>query len=134
MALRIVNTQSGASLTAGEVRLIAEGIARFGRCTLLVPNLAERDRCRAHLADAGVPVGVDVTTPASWIEGLAQLLGDGRAICSALERQLIMASVVADRSADELAPLRDNPGTVRMLSRMARDLLPYAVADGARSL
>lgn len=131
MALRIVNTQSGASLTAGEVRLIAEGIARFGRCTLLVPNLAERDRCRAHLADAGVPVGVDVTTPAAWIEGLAQLLGDGRSICSALERQLIMASVVADRSADELAPLRDNPGTVRMLSCMARDLLPYAVADGA---
>lgn len=74
----------------------------------------------------GVGVGVDVTTPLLWIESLWELMGDGRRMVKGIERNMLMADVVAARSADDLAPLRANPGTVRMLARMARDLLPYA--------
>ena len=132
MALSIVNTLAGAGLASGEVSLIAEGVARFGRVALIVPGAAERDRCRRALADAGVTTGVEVLTPAAWIESLAQLLGDGRRIVSPLERQLLVADVVAATDEAGLSPLRANPGTVRMLSRMARDLMPYATAEGAR--
>ena len=57
-------------------------------------------------------------------------MGDGRRMVKGIERNMLMADVVAARSADDLAPLRANPGTVRMLARMARDLLPYAHGAG----
>ena len=125
MAVRIVTTGAGSALDRGEVDLVAGLVERYGRCTLLVDAPAARDLARRRLADAGCGVGVDALTPAAWIEGLWELLGDGRRLCGALERQLLMADAVA-RAGDSLAPLRANPGTVRMLARMARDLLPYA--------
>lgn len=131
MSLKIVNTTAGAGLSAGEVALIARGVARFGRVALIVPNRTERDACRRALADAGCLMGVEAVTPAAWVEWLAQLFGDGRRICTALERQLIMADVVAAVDEQKLAPLRANPGTVRMLSRMARDVLRAATSASA---
>lgn len=125
MAVRIVTTGAGSALDRGEVDLVAGLVERYGRCTLLVDAPAARDLARRRLADAGCGVGVDALTPAAWIEGLWELLGNGRRLCGALERQLLMADAVA-RAGDSLAPLRANPGTVRMLARMARDLLPYA--------
>ncbi len=130
MAVRIVQTASGAVPDRAEIELVAQGVARWGRCTLLVGSRAERDVCRRALADAGCGVGVEVLTVPSWIGGLWELLGDGRRLCANLQRQLLMADVVAARGEGELLPLRANAGTVRMLARMARDLLPYA-GDGA---
>ena len=86
MSVRIVKTASGTLPSPGEVSVIAREIARYGRCTLLVPSQGERDACRRVLADAGCGLGADVLTPAAWIEALWELLGDGRRRCTNLQR------------------------------------------------
>ena len=126
MAFQLISTRAGACLLEQEISLISDAVRVCGHAVLLVPSRRERDACRAALARAGVGVGVDVTTPLLWIESLWELMGDGRRMVKGIERNMLMADVVAARSADDLAPLRANPGTVRMLARMARDLLPYA--------
>ena len=130
MAVRIYTTGAGVRLSAAEIGLLRDGVNEFGHVTLLVPSMEERDACRRELADAGACLGIDVTTPASWMASLWELFGDGRAVVSNLERQLLMANVLATANADVRGPLRNTPGTVRMLARMARDLLP-AIAVGA---
>lgn len=126
MAFQLISTRAGSCLLDQEISLIGDAVRTHGRVTLLVPSRRERDMCRAALARAGVGVGVDVTTPLLWIESLWELMGDGRRMVKGIERNMLMADVVAARSEEDLAPLRANPGTVRMLARMARDLLPYA--------
>ncbi|OUP09191.1 PD-(D/E)XK nuclease family protein [Collinsella sp. An2] len=134
MAIRILETGSGAGLTAREMDILASGVETS---TLLVPAYAARERARRELADAGHGVGIDVLTPASWLESLWELLSDGRHMVRDIERQLIIAEIVDGVADDALAPLRKNPGTVRMIARMARDHAPHlgnatsgASADG----
>ena len=131
MGVTIYTTGSGARLSAAEISLLDDAAYEFGRVTLLVPSREERDACRRALADAGACLGVDASTPRAWVASLWELFGDGRAIVSNLERQLLMASVVADTDAAVRGPLRNTPGTVRMLARMARDLVPVIAAGDA---
>lgn len=128
MALTVYSTQSGLRLSAAEVALVAAGAREHGRATLLVPTRSERDLCRRAMADAGVGTAVDVATPASWVEGLWELFGDGRRIVGPLERRMLVASLMAGRSDASLAPLRGNPGTVRLVAQIAEALLPAIVA------
>ncbi|WP_066833904.1 hypothetical protein [Collinsella ihumii] len=130
MAVQIVRHASGAVPAGDELQLMARAVERFGRVTLLVPSTSERDVCRRAAADAHLGVGLDIVTPTAWIEGLWELLGDGRRLCTNLQRQLLIADTLYARDERELAPLRANPGTVRMLARMAKDLLPFA--EGAK--
>ena len=127
MGVLILNTGAGARLESCEVELLVEGVRRAGRATLLVPTFAERDACRRDLASVrggAAGLGVEVATPDAWIASLWELFGDGRAIAGNFERLALIASIVDARSPEELAPLRNNPGTVRMLARMARELAP----------
>lgn len=130
MAVQIVRHASGTVPAGDELQLMARAVERFGRVTLLVPSTSERDVCRRAAADAHLSVGLDIVTPTAWIEGLWELLGDGRRLCTNLQRQLLIADTLYARDERELAPLRANPGTVRMLARMAKDLLPFA--EGAK--
>ena len=127
MALTVYETTSGSSLSAAEVSLLIDAAKTYGRATLLVASFAERERCRATLARAGVGMGVDVATPATWVAGIWELLGDGRRIATPIERRMLMASIVAVAQPEELAPLRGNPGTVRLLADIAAALLPAIV-------
>lgn len=131
MGAQIVRTSSSSVPDQVEVRLIREGVERFGHLTVICGSPAERDLMRRTLADAGVSLGVQVETFSAWVSGLWELLGDGRQICSGIQRQLLMADSVAAAGEEGLSPLRNNPGTVRMLARMARDLLPAATASDA---
>ena len=121
----IYSIAGGACLAAAEIELLQGLAERHGHVSLLVESSGQRDAMRRELAHAGAGVGIEVTTPASWLAGLWELAGDGRAVVGALERQLLMASVLDGRDAEDIAPLRTNPGTVRMLCRMAGELLPY---------
>ena len=129
MAVRIIHTNAPARIGAQEIGHLAVARAVHGRVTLLVPSLAERDLQRRALAEAGCGLGVDVTTPAGFIEALWELMGDGRRLVTRLERRLVMAAVVDGMASEDLAPLKNNPGTVRLLGRIARDLLPFALHD-----
>ena len=124
MPVRIYTTNAGTDLSDAESALLADLIARHGRAVLLAPTFAELDLCRHDTAEAGISLGIDYKTPASWLRSLWELLGDGRGFVDNLQRQMLFSDMIARRDDADLQPLSRSQGTVRMLARMARDVLP----------
>ena len=124
MPVRIYTTNAGTDLSDAESALLADLIARHGRAVLLAPTFAELDLCRHDAAEAGISLGIDYKTPASWLRSLWELLGDGRGFVDNLQRQMLFLDMIARRDDADLQPLSRSQGTVRMLARMARDVLP----------
>ncbi|WP_368131338.1 PD-(D/E)XK nuclease family protein [Collinsella aerofaciens] len=124
MPVRIYTTNAGTDLSDAESALLADLIARHGRAVLLAPTFAELDLCRHDAAGAGVSLGIDYKTPTSWLRSLWELLGDGRDFVDNLQRQMLFSDMVTRLDDADLQPLSRSQGTVRMLARMARDVLP----------
>lgn len=131
MPVRIYTTNAGTDLSDAESALLADLIARHGRAVLLAPTFAELDLCRHDAAEAGVSLGIDYKTPTSWLRSLWELLGDGRGFVDNLQRQMLFSDMIARRDDTDLQPLSRSQGTVRMLARMARDVLPGVAGTGA---
>lgn len=131
MPVRIYTTNAGTDLSDAESALLADLIARHGRAVLLAPKFAELDLCRHDVAEAGVSLGIDYKTPTSWLRSLWELLGDGRGFVDNLQRQMLFSDMIARRDDAGLQPLSRSQGTVRMLARMARDVLPGVAGTGA---
>lgn len=131
MPVRIYTTNAGADLSDAEAALLSDLVARHGRAVLLVPTFAELDLCRHDAAVAGASLGVDCKTPSSWLRSLWELMGDGRGFVDNLQRQMLFSDMVARRDDADLQPLSRSQGTVRMLARMARDVLPGVAGTGA---
>lgn len=135
MPVRIYTTGAGCNLSPAEIAILRELCDRNGRAVLLVPTFDERAVCRRDLGKAGLGLGVDVETVASWTASLWGLLGDGRAIASSTERKLLMSGVLGEAAQDPggVAPFADNPGTADMLVKMAAAMLPRCLdaAGGA---
>lgn len=124
MPVRIYTTNAGTDLSDAESALLADLIARHGRAVLLAPTFAELDLCRHDAAEVGVSLGIDYKTPTSWLRSLWELLGDGRGFVDNLQRQMLFSDMVTRLDDADLQPLSRSQGTVRMLARMARDVLP----------
>lgn len=131
MPVRIYTTNAGTDLSDAEAALLADLIARHGRAVLLAPTFAELDLCRHDAAEAGVSLGIDYKTPTSWLRSLWELLGDGRGFVDNLQRQMLFSDMVTRLDDADLQPLSRSQGTVRMLARMARDVLPGVAGTGA---
>ena len=131
MPVRIYTTNAGADLSDAETAILADLVARHGRAVLLAPTFAELDLCRHDAAVAGASLGVDYKTPSSWLRSLWELMGDGRSFVDNLQRQMLFSDMVARRDDADLQPLSRSQGTVRMLARMARDVLPGVAGTGA---
>lgn len=131
MPVRIYTTNTGTDLSDAEAALLADLVARHGRAVLLAPSFAELDLCRHDAAVAGVSLGVDYKTPASWLRSLWELMGDGRSFVDKMQRQMLFSDMIARRDDADLQPLSRSQGTVRMLARMARDVLPGVAGTGA---
>ena len=131
MPVRIYTTNAGTDLSDAESALLADLIARHGRAVLLAPTFAELDLCRHDAAEAGISLGIDYKTPASWLRSLWELLGDGRGFVDNLQRQMLFSDMVTRLDDADLQPLSRSQGTVRMLARMARDVLPGVAGTGA---
>lgn len=123
MPVRIYTTNTGTDLSDAEAALLADLVARHGRAVLLAPSFAELDVCRHDAAVAGASLGVDCKTPASWLRSLWELMGDGRSFVDNMQRQMLFSDMIARRDDADLQPLSRSQGTVRMLARMARDVL-----------
>lgn len=124
MPVRIYTTNAGTDLSDAESALLTDLIARHGRAVLLAPTFAELDLCRHDAAEAGISLGIDYKTPTSWLRSLWELLGDGRGFVDNLQRQMLFSDMVTRLDDADLQPLSRSQGTVRMLARMARDVLP----------
>lgn len=131
MPVRIYTTNAGTDLSDAESALLADLIARYGRAVLLAPTFAELDLCRHDAAEAGVSLGIDYKTPTSWLRSLWELMGDGRGFVDNLQRQMLFSDMVTRLDDADLQPLSRSQGTVRMLARMARDVLPGVAGTGA---
>ena len=131
MPVRIYTTNTGTDLSDAEAALLADLVARHGRAVLLAPTFAELDLCRHDAAEAGVSLGIDYKTPTSWLRSLWELLGDGRGFVDNLQRQMLFSDMVTRLDDADLQPLSRSQGTVRMLARMARDVLPGVAGTGA---
>lgn len=131
MPVRIYTTNAGTDLSDAESALLADLVARHGRAVLLAPTFAELDLCRHDAAEAGVSLGIDYKTPTSWLRSLWELLGDGRSFVDNLQRQMLFSDMIDRRDDAALQPLSRSQGTVRMLARMARDVLPGVAGTGA---
>ena len=130
MPVRIYTTNAGADLSDAEAALLADLVARHGCAVLLVPTFAELDLCRHDAAEVGVSLGIDYKTPSSWLRSLWELMGDGRSFVDNLQRQMLFSDMIDRRDDAALQPLSRSQGTVRMLARMARDVLPGVVGAG----
>ena len=131
MPVRIYTTNTGTDLSDAEAALLADLVARHGRAVLLAPSFAELDVCRHDAAVAGASLGVDYKTLASWLRSLWELMGDGRGFVDNMQRQMLFSDMIARRDDADLQPLSRSQGTVRMLARMARDVLPGVAGTGA---
>ena len=131
MPVRIYTTNTGTDLSDAEAALLTDLVARHGRAVLLAPSFAELDLCRHDAAVAGASLGIDYKTPASWLRSLWELMGDGRSFVDNMQRQMLFSDMIARRDDTDLQPLSRSQGTVRMLARMARDVLPGVAGTGA---
>ena len=131
MPVRIYTTNTGTDLSDAESALLADLVARHGRAVLLAPSFAELDLCRHDAAVAGASLGIDYKTPSSWLRSLWELMGDGRSFVDNMQRQMLFSDMIARRDDADLQPLSRSQGTVRMLARMARDVLPGVAGTGA---
>lgn len=130
MPVRIYTTNTGTDLSDAESALLADLVARHGRAVLLAPSFAELDLCRHDAAVAGASLGIDYKTPSSWLRSLWELMGDGRSFVDNMQRQMLFSDMIARRDDADLQPLSRSQGTVRMLARMARDVLPGVAGTG----
>ena len=130
MPVRIYTTNAGADLSDAESALLADLVGCHGRAVLLAPTFAELDLCRHDAAEAGISLGIDYKTPTSWLRSLWELMGDGRSFVDNLQRQMLFSDMIDRRDDAALQPLSRSQGTVRMLSRMARDVLPGVAGTG----
>lgn len=130
MPVRIYTTNAGTDLSDAEAALLADLVARHGRAVLLAPTFAELDLCRHDAAEAGVSLGIDYKTPTLWLRSLWELMGDGRSFVDNLQRQMLFSDMIDRRDDAALQPLSRSQGTVRMLARMARDVLPGVAGTG----
>lgn len=131
MPVRIYTTNTGADLSDAEAALLADLVARHGHAVLLAPSFAELDLCRHDAAVAGASLGIDYKPPASWLRSMWELMGDGRSFVDNMQRQMLFSDMIARRDDADLQPLSRSQGTVRMLARMARDVLPGVAGTGA---
>ena len=134
MPVRIYTTNAGTDLSDAETALLADLVARHGRAVLLAPTFAELDLCRHDAAEAGVSLGIDYKTPTSWLRSLWELMGDGRSFVDNLQRQMLFSDMIDRRDDAALQPLLRSQGTVRMLARMARDVLPGVAGTSAATM
>ena len=131
MPVRIYTTNAGTDLSDAESALLADLVGCHGRAVLLTPTFAELDLCRHDAAEAGISLGIDYKTPTSWLRSLWELMGDGRGFVDNLQRQMLFSDMVTRLDDADLQPLSRSQGTVRMLARMARDVLPGVAGTGA---
>lgn len=131
MPVRIYTTNAGTDLSDAESALLADLVDCHGRAVLLAPTFAELDLCRHDAAEAGISLGIDYKTPTSWLRSLWELMGDGRGFVDNLQRQMLFSDMVTRLDDADLQPLSCSQGTVRMLARMARDVLPGVAGTGA---
>ncbi len=109
---------------------LLEASSRKGKVpVLLLPSPAAVSRVRKTFAGGPLAFGVRIETLPAWVEDRWELFGDGRRIVSSSERLLLVYRAILEASSDGVE-IDATPGTVDIVSALARDALPYLLDNG----
>ena len=127
-----VHTATDERLASPELVAFVHGaLEGCGRAVVLVPSFSQALVVQRDLADAGVSLGVTVSTPAAWASERWEVWGDGRRVADGVSRSLLAARVLSRAVAAGDLPLEDTPGTAALLAELSRVGLPWFVRAGA---
>ncbi len=124
MSLTILGTTDERLACVGVMDAVRAGQAHGGVC-VLVPSFPEALQVQKALADEGIGMGVQVTTPLGWLRDLWDVWGDGRRILSAPMRTLLVTELVRRACAEEDVPFSPTPGVIGLLCSLVEQGLPW---------
>lgn len=123
MSLTILTT-AHERLASGAVVDWVRTWAAQGSMLVLAPTFDEVLQVQKDLANEGLSLGIDVTTPASWLRDRWDVWGDGRRVVDGSARTLLMADVLSAEE-NHVKRLEQTPGTVQLLCSLAQKGLPW---------
>lgn len=124
MALQVVRTYDEQVAGTTVLSALRKHVEADGSAVLLVPTFSAQLDASRSLARAGLSLGVRVTTPSAWTQERWEVWGDGSHIVSPVERTVAMQRTLKHACEHPGATLEYNPGTVRVLENLARQVLP----------
>ena len=131
MALTIVATADERLVSDACVSALERALGTYGQVTLLVETLDEVTEAERELAGhASLTLGVRVHTPASWVRQCWEVWGDGRVVADGPTLTALAHEVLREATPQELGPIELNPGTVKVVARLASGAVPWIPHDG----
>ena len=124
MSLTVLTTKDEQLAGQAFITMAREGAGRGG-LLVLVPTFAEVLRVQKRLANEGVGLGVEVTTPNSWVRDRWDVWGDGRRVVDGSSRVLVMTEALRKAQQNSSVPLAQTSGTVKLLCSLAQRALPW---------
>lgn len=133
MGLRLLRSADDGIVGPSARRVLAGALERGVGAVALVPTSAQVLEVRRSLArEPGLAIGIDCATPSSWVAGLWRRLGPGTGLVDAARRSVLVRRSLAE--ADAAGALDHGAGTLRMLSSLVRDALPWAADETATAV
>ena len=118
MPLKVVTGRANAGKTGWILRWAIEALDAGVAPTLMVPSLADVRRMQMELSDKA-PLGIRVSTAASFAEELWQLNGDGRRLIGDATRAAVLRNILSGSIQDDLVASARAPGFERLMIRAA---------------
>lgn len=93
---------------------------------VLLPSYAAIDSFRHAHANDSCLYGLTIATPLEWVGDRWELFGTSARPVTSLERQMMLARLLADRDdASGYQMLAESAGTVALIANMAKEALPF---------
>lgn len=128
MGLRLLRSADDLLVGPAARRELALALGRGRRAVVLVPTMGAALAARRELAtEPGLALGVACTTPSAWVAEQWRRLGPGSEPVDASRRAVLVRRSLD--SADAAGGLDHGEGTLRMLSALVRDALPWVAGD-----
>ncbi|MDO4539421.1 MAG: hypothetical protein Q4B54_14745, partial [Coriobacteriales bacterium] len=119
MSLTVYTTEDERLVSSTFCQLVHEGLTQGG-LVVLVPTFEQVLRVQKALADKGLSLGVQVSTPQAWMRDTWDVWGDGRQIISSTQRLLLMTDVLAKDHTEGEQPQEVLAGTAQLLCDLAQ--------------
>ena len=130
MSLRIVKTNDERVVPTPVEKTLRDAVSSHGRAVLLVPSFAAQLAVSKALAEmGGLSLGVTVTTPSAWVKERWEVWGDGSHVIEGVARTIAMEQTLDTAPSEARGAVEANPGTVRVLSSLARYAYPWLPLD-----
>ncbi len=129
--LCVHTTKDETSARRAAARALKLACERNDVAYLAAPSFADGLELQKDLAAQGLGLGVNTGTLASVSGDLWRLWGDGTSCVDPVTRRLLVRRAMHAVPAGLMGEIRDNPGTIDVISRLASRALPWLPLDEA---